>query len=287
MKTLVQRYMLLLKALVTIACLVPLVMATQSAEADTATHLVISEVQVAGGTVDDEFIELYNPTGLAISIEDWSIQFRRASTGTFVKKHFGSGDSVPAYGFFLIANNAYDEVGTPADMSHNSFTMANSGGSVFLVNSQTLLTSCDAASIADKVAYGTGTYLCPESAAASAPAANGSIERKPGAAQSDKGNGEDTENNSADFDTRTISEPQNTSSSTEQPPTAITLSSFTACSFKPLNWVKVIAFTLAGLVAAGAQYFLVYEDAPRPLRILAPSIFAISLIIIGFMAGRG
>ena len=74
-------------------------------------------------------------------------------------------------------------------------------------------------------------------------------------------------------------------------PTAITLSSLTARSSPsrsaPLNWAAVIAFTLAGLVVAGVQYFLLYEDAPRWLRILAPSIFAISLILIGFMAGRG
>jgi hypothetical protein len=50
-------------------------------------------------------------------------------------------------------------------------------------------------------------------------------------------------------------------------PTAITLSSFTArpssSHSASLNWVAVIAFTLAGLVGAGAQYFWVYEDAPR------------------------
>ncbi len=229
MRILVHKYKLLLKVLTTIVFLAAFVMVTPLANADTATHLVISEIQTAGGDADDEFIELYNPTNSAILIEDWSIQFRIASTGTFYKKNFVTGNSVPAYGFFLIAHSGYD--GTPtADMTHSTFSMAPGGGSVFLVNNQTQLTSCEAASIVDKVAYGTGTYLCPEGTAASAPAANGSIERKPGAAQSDKGNGEDTDNNSADFDTRATSEPQNTSSSTEQPPTSVTLSSFTVRS---------------------------------------------------------
>jgi len=54
-----------------------------------------------------------------------------------------------------------------------------------------------------------------------------------------------------------------------------------------MNWVAVIAFALAGLIVGLSQYFLVYADAPRPLRILVPSLAAISFFICGILAGRG
>jgi len=54
---------------------------------------------------------------------------------------------------------------------------------------------------------------------------------------------------------------------------------------KAIDWVKVAIFTLAGLVVAGTQYFLVYQGAPPFLRILAPSVFALSYFVCGILAG--
>lgn len=179
---------------------------SQDLNAATADHLVISEIQVAGTTANDEFIEIYNPRANAVNIETWSIQYKSATGDTFYKKNFPAGASIPAHGWFLIAHNNYTGATTP-DMSHSTFSMASTGGHIFLVRSQNLLTSPTDPSIVDKVGYGEANS--PEGSAVQAPQESQSIERKPGG---DLGNGEDTDDNSADFTLQPIPNPQNTAS---------------------------------------------------------------------------
>jgi PKD repeat protein len=175
--------------------------------AATADHLVISEVQVAGATAYDEFIELYNPTLNTINIGNWSIQYKSATGSTWSKKNFTAAANIPAHGWYLIVYKDYTGSTTP-DMSHSTFSLAANGGNVFLVNNQTTLTSATDQSIVDKIGYGTGNS--PEGIAVSFPEANQSIERKLGG---DLGNSEDTNDNSVDFILQTTPNLQNTSSS--------------------------------------------------------------------------
>ncbi len=172
--------------------------------AATADHLVISEIQVAGTSSNDEFIEIYNPTLAAVDISSWSIQYKSATGTNFYKKNFSAGAAVPAHGWFLVAHNDYTGAPTP-DMAHSTFSMASAGGHIFLVNNQTTLTSATDPSIVDKVGYGTADS--PEGTAAPAPPTSQSIERKFGG---DLGNSEDTDDNFADFDLQTTPSPQNT-----------------------------------------------------------------------------
>lgn len=176
------------------------------AHAAHGTHLVISEIQTAGGTSDDEFIELYNPTGSAVDISPWSIQTKIATGTTYKKKNFETNASVPAHGFYLIAHTAYDGSVLP-DLRQGTFNLSASGGNIFLVSNQLLLPSTNDAAIVDKVAYGNGDS---GEAAPVAPAlANQSVERKPGGAD---GNSADTDNNASDFFLQSAPNPQNSAS---------------------------------------------------------------------------
>ncbi len=58
--------------------------------AQTANHIVISEVYGGGGnsgaTWKNDFIELYNPTDSIITVDGWSVQYSSAS-GHLASQH--------------------------------------------------------------------------------------------------------------------------------------------------------------------------------------------------------
>ncbi|MFH1048473.1 MAG: lamin tail domain-containing protein, partial [Patescibacteria group bacterium] len=69
-------------------------------KAESAPHLVISEIQIAGVTADDEFIELYNPTDMAVDLLGWSIQYRGGGGKKYYIREFSSGLTILSNGFF-------------------------------------------------------------------------------------------------------------------------------------------------------------------------------------------
>ena len=196
-----------------------------------ADGLVISEIQVKGSSylgnlANDEFIELYNPTDYDIDLSDWSIQYRGSGSVSLKKKNFVSGNSIPAKGYFLITNNDYDGH-MIADMSHDSFQMSATGGNIFLVNNQIDLINVDDNSIVDKISYGSGDHLFPETLEFDlALGENQSLERKNiedstaeslavGGDEHWQGNNFDSDNNSVDFVLQSNPNPQNSLTLTE------------------------------------------------------------------------
>jgi len=171
-----------------------------------ANHLVISQIQVAGATTDDEFVELYNPTLSSVSLVGLSLQYKNNQGASWAAQSLGlSGVSaVPARGWVLIARAAYD--GAVASDETMVFSLSDAGAQVVLVSNTTpISSSCPTgATIIDKVSWGSGN--CPETGPAAAPTANNSILRKPGGTC---GNGTDTNSNLADFVTQTPSIPRN------------------------------------------------------------------------------
>ncbi len=167
--------------------------------------VLIYEIQTSGLTTKDEYIKLYNPSGVAISLDTWSIQYKSSTGDVFYKKNFPKESSIPSRGYFLIANTGYlgSEV---ADMTHSTFSLATTGGNLYLVRAKNKLTrKYDASVVVDRLAWGTGDD--PEKNAAPAPGANEQITRK-----TDK----DTDDNSVDFYISSDIAPEQTETKTEQ-----------------------------------------------------------------------
>ncbi|HRJ42354.1 MAG TPA: lamin tail domain-containing protein, partial [Caldilineaceae bacterium] len=183
-----------------------------------ADHVVISEVQTAGISASDEFVEIYNPTNASILIESWSLQYLPAAGGSYQKKNFVLGATIPAYGFYLIANSGCT-CAASADMAHSSIQLAGGGGHIFLVGDQTTLTSPESSLIIDKFGYGSAAY--PEGGAFNpAPSPLESAERKafyfsdqPQMVNEHEpyGNSYDTDDNAVDFTLQNLPKPQNNS----------------------------------------------------------------------------
>lgn len=212
MKTIINNYRLLLASII-LLLLISLVFAFSLPSyvfSDVANHIVISEVQVSGTTADDEFVELYNPTNSAVVMANWRLT-RKNSAGTEANLVADLDGTIPAHGYFLIGHGTDYDGATSLDVIYSAPSNA-------LTSNYTVLLYSDASmTLVDKV--GMGTAVDYETTATSNPAADGSIERKPGESNPTSGNGEDTDNNSNDFALRTTSEPQNSSSTLEVPPT--------------------------------------------------------------------
>ena len=185
-----------------------------------ASHVVISEVQVTGTSANDEFVELYNPTGSSVDLTGWRLT-RKTSTGTQSNLVVSLSGSVPAQGYFFIAHPDYDGA-VAADMTYSATTSA------LAINNSVVLYSDAGTTIVDLL--GMGGASASETATIANPATDGSIERKAnagsdstsmgsGGADEFAGNGQDTDNNSSNFVQRDVSDPQNSSSSIEPPPT--------------------------------------------------------------------
>jgi 5'-nucleotidase len=109
------------------------------------TALVISEVYGGGGnsgaTLRNDFIELYNPTAAAISVDGWSVQWRSA-VGTTAGTVTPLSGSVPAGKHYLIqeAAGAGGTVDLPAADATGTIAMGGSSGQGWLASTTTPLT---------------------------------------------------------------------------------------------------------------------------------------------------
>lgn len=70
-------------------------------------HVVISEIQVGGSVANDEFVELYNPTGSDISLSGWRLTKESSSSTTETPLVSSISGTIATHGYFLIANPSY------------------------------------------------------------------------------------------------------------------------------------------------------------------------------------
>ncbi|CAN5154910.1 hypothetical protein BH18ACT9_BH18ACT9_17410 [soil metagenome] len=195
-----------------------------TAAAAAGEDLVISEVYGGGGnsgaTYTHDFIELHNPTGVAVSVEGMSVQYRSASaTATAISQVTALSGSVPAGGHYLV-QEARGMAGTtplPTPAATGSIPMSATGGVVFLSTSTEPHTPAtgDVSDdgdplLVDLVGFGAANTFenagTPEAAGTPAPSNTLSVARA--------ASGTDTDDNSADFVTAV---PSPTSSSVPDP----------------------------------------------------------------------
>ncbi|HEU5038971.1 MAG TPA: ExeM/NucH family extracellular endonuclease [Nocardioides sp.] len=171
-----------------------------------STGLVISEVYGGGGnsgaTLTNDFIELYNPTGAAISVAGMSVQYRSSGSTAAASGVTTLSGSVPAGGHYLVQEAAGSGGTTPLPTPNATGTIAMKGSdfTVWLATTTTALNpaadgSTTRAQIVDLVGVNSNTFETAKTAA---------LTNSTSAART----GADTDNNAADFTIGTP-DPQN------------------------------------------------------------------------------
>lgn len=166
-------------------------------------NLVISQFQTAGGTADDEFIEIHNTSSNSVDLNGYRVVYRSASGTNDVNfAAWTTSTMIPAGGYYLITSSSYDGA-TPGNFTYSPSTcscaLSGTGGGLAI-----RFGAANTGVVIDSVGYGTATNAFVESAVTNAPAAN--------AGQARQNNGcQDTDNNSSDFSTLNPAAPRNLS----------------------------------------------------------------------------
>ncbi len=190
----------------------------QTAKAQPATNIVISEIQITGGSghSTDEFVELYNPTDSIIDLTGWQLAKKTASGNEYVLVDNFSEQSVAPDSYYLITH----PIGYTGSVSADSYyTTSNS----IADNNTVVLLDADE-QVVDAVGF--GSAIDYEGTPLANPGAAKSVERKARADSTEDamveggmhyflGNGHDTDDNHADFIGRAVPEPQNSLSEPE------------------------------------------------------------------------
>ncbi len=159
--------------------------------------VVISQVYGGGGnsgaTYQNDFVELFNRGGTAISLNGMSVQYA-STAGTFQATLTVNlpNVSLPPGGYYLVQQASGGGTGAvlPTPDLTGAVNMSSTNGKVALVNSTTPIASCTDPTVLDLVGYGTAN--CAEGTAAHALSNTTSAQRNGGGCT-------DNNNNSTDF----------------------------------------------------------------------------------------
>ncbi len=167
-------------------------------------HIVISQLYGGGGnsgaTLTNDYVELYNPTGISFNLAGWSLQYASAAGASWTNKQPLGGTIAPGE-YFLVRLASGGAAGSPLPVTANisgDINMSATAGKIALVsNSISLSGSCPNGidpDIVDFLGYGT-TASCFEGASrAPAPSNTNALFRKVNGVQ-------DTNQNNDDFQT--------------------------------------------------------------------------------------
>jgi len=169
--------------------------------APTPPSLVISEV-LAGvdGNNGYDFIELYNAGETPADLEGYSLWYQLSDdTEEMLIQAWDESVLVPPRGHYLLGQSGQD-FGLALDAEFNQSLAPSRGGLVLRGPDDT---------VADQLAWGNGPANAAESAAITAMENGISLERQPGG---EEGNGNDSDDNTADFKLNSFPNPQNSGS---------------------------------------------------------------------------
>ncbi|HJL14821.1 MAG TPA: lamin tail domain-containing protein [Sandaracinaceae bacterium LLY-WYZ-13_1] len=178
--------------------------------------IVISELRTRGPDgATDEFVELYNRSGLDVNVQGLDLRYRSSSGTEAGRATVSSRTVIPAGGFLLFGSSGFSGP-TPDVPDHWSSGFADGGGSVLIVAGGEVI---------DLVGWGSavtpnveGSAIAPDceiSCERKARATSTAASMSSGGADEDDGNGFDSDVNAADFVRRSSAEPQGLSSPLE------------------------------------------------------------------------
>jgi hypothetical protein len=153
--------------------------------------VLISQIQTAGVSTTDEFIELYNFSSSSVSLENWSLKKMTAGgTVSNIVSAFPATALLNPFSYYLIGHRDYLPVNSTVvdtNYSNNTTILADN-------NSALLYNNGEVPQLVDRVDWGNVTP--PTGQPSSNPNANESLIRLPNDAT---GNYIDTDNSNADF----------------------------------------------------------------------------------------
>ena len=209
---------------------------------EVTNHVVISEV-----LINDNFVELYNPTSQPIDISGWKILTSHPIDPDVV---FYEDTIIDSHGFYLIASASWRTVGK----TNPNWPDADRESDIIMQNNVELelvdLNGAHVDSIAWRI-YDQNFDTIegdPIDLFDFGPTELKSFERISSEEHDeDKGNGYDTDDNSVDFVIRDVPEPQNSSSDDEHPPIGMLINEI---MYNPLGsdsydeWIEIYNFGL-------------------------------------------
>ena len=235
-------------------------------ETPAANAVRISQVYGGGGATSGspsymcDYVELFNSTASAVSLNGWSIQYGSATgTGNW-NVHSLPNITIQPNGYLLVQEGCGTLGGTlPTVDASGGLNMSASNGKVALLNSTTALNGAcpTSASVQDKVGYGTAN--CSETSAAPALTTTTVALRAGGGCT-------DTDNNATDFtagapNPRNSSTAANTCTVVDTPPTvSSTVPANGATEVAPASSLTV-NFSEPVTIANISSFFDIYCDA--------------------------